>query len=83
MLVTITSCLTIINPYISGIIVGDVIMGNHKELLLKLVLQFSITTLVRSILRYIYLYMFETVSQKMLYNMRDYIYRRFLKEDFM
>ncbi|WP_330587704.1 ABC transporter ATP-binding protein [Anaerocolumna sedimenticola] len=41
-----------------------------------------VTTLVRSIIRYTYLYMFETTSQKMLYTMRDYVYRRFLEEDF-
>ncbi|WMJ87383.1 ABC transporter ATP-binding protein [Anaerocolumna sp. MB42-C2] len=81
-LVTIASGLTIINPYISGIIVDDVIKGGHKELLLHLVLLLIITTLVRSIIRYTYLYMFETTSQKMLYTMRDYVYRRFLEEDF-
>ncbi len=81
-LVTISSGLTIINPYISGIIVDDVIKGGHKELLLNLVLLLIVTTLVRSIIRYTYLYMFETTSQKMLYTMRDYVYRRFLEEDF-
>ncbi|MGB8453885.1 MAG: ABC transporter ATP-binding protein [Anaerocolumna sp.] len=81
-LVTVTSSLTIINPYISGIIVDDVIKGGHKELLLNLVLILIITTLVRSIIRYIYLYVFETTSQKILYTMRDYVYRRFLEEDF-
>ncbi|WFR59432.1 ABC transporter ATP-binding protein [Anaerocolumna sp. AGMB13025] len=81
-LLTFTSCLTIINPYISGIIVDDVIKGGHKELLLKLVLLLIITTLIRSVIRYIYLYMFETTSQRMLYTMRDYVYRRFLEEDF-
>ncbi len=82
LLLTISSCLTIINPYISGIIVDDVIKGGHKELLLNLVLLLIVTTLVRSILRYIYLFMFETTSQRTLYSMRDYVYRRFLEEDF-
>lgn len=82
LLLTFTSCLTIINPYISGIIVDDVIKGGHKELLLKLVLILITTTLVRSILRYLYLYIFETTSQRTLYSMRDYVYRRFLEEDF-
>lgn len=82
LLLTFTSCLTIINPYISGIIVDDVIKGGHKELLLNLVLLLIITTLVRSIIRYIYLYIFENTSQRTLYSMRDYVYRRFLEEDF-
>ena len=81
-LLTFTSSLTIINPYISGIIVDDVINGGNKELLFKLVLLLVTTTLVRSVIRYIYLYMFETTSQKLLYSMRDYVYRRFLEEDF-
>ncbi len=81
-LVTFSSALTVINPYISGIIVDDVIKGGHKELLLDLVLLLITTTLVRSVIRYIYLFIFETTSQKMLYTMRDYVYRRFLEEDF-
>jgi len=81
-LVTFASGLTIINPYISGIIVDEVIKGGHKELLLKLVFILILTTLVRSIIKYIYLYIFEVSSQKMLYTMRDFVYRRFLEEDF-
>jgi ATP-binding cassette subfamily B protein len=81
-LVTFASSLTIINPYISGIIVDDVIKGGQKELLPRLVLLLIITTVVRSMVKYIYLVIFETTSQKMLYSMRDYVYRRFLEEDF-
>ncbi len=81
-LVTFSSVLTIVNPYISGIIVDDVIKGGHKELLLNLVLLLIITTVVRSIIRYMYLFIFEKTSQRMLCTMRDYVYRRFLEEDF-
>lgn len=81
-LVTLASSLTIINPYISGIIVDDVIRGGQHHLLLRLVIILILTTLTRSIIKYIYLYIFETSSQKMLYSMRDYVYRRFLEEDF-
>lgn len=81
-LVTIASSLTIINPYISGIIVDDVIKGGNTSLLPKLVIILILTTLTRSIIKYIYLTIFESSSQKMLYSMRDYVYRRFLEEDF-
>lgn len=81
-LVTIASSLTIINPYISGIIVDDVIKDGQHHLLVRLVVILILTTLTRSIIKYIYLYVFEIVSQKMLYSMRDYVYRRFLLEDF-
>ncbi|MDF2588615.1 MAG: transporter related [Anaerocolumna sp.] len=81
-LVTFASSLTIINPYISGIIVDDVIKGGKTDILPKLIIILILTTLVRSIIKYIYLYIFEISSQRMLYTMRDYVYRRFLEEDF-
>lgn len=82
LLLTFATSLTIINPYISGIIVDDVIEGGKKGLLLKLVIILILTTVVRSVVKFIYLIIFETVSQKMLYSLRDYVYRRFLEEDF-
>lgn len=81
-LVTISSALTLVNPYISGIIVDDVIRGGKHNLLLPLVLMLVGTTLTRSIIKYSFLFIFEKSSQKMLYSMRDYVYRRFLEEDF-
>lgn len=81
-LVTITSSLTIINPYISGIIVDDIIKGGAISLLPKLVLILIATTVVRSVLKYTFLVIFEKTSQGMLYSLRDYVYRRFLEEDF-
>ena len=62
-LVTIASGLALVNPYISGIIVDDVIYGNQRELLYKLVGLLILTTIIRSIVKYIYLYIFETSSQ--------------------
>jgi ATP-binding cassette subfamily B protein len=82
LLVTVGSSLTIINPYISGIIVDDVIIGGNTGILLKLIIILILTTALRSLIKYIYLIMFETASQSMLYTMRDYVYRRFLEEDF-
>lgn len=81
-LVTITCGLTIINPYISGILVDDVVKGGQITLLPKLVIVLILTTVTRSILKYWFLTIFEGTSQKMLFNMRDYVYRRFLEEDF-
>jgi ATP-binding cassette subfamily B protein len=82
LLVTIGSSLTIINPYVSGIIVDDVIIGGNTGILFKLIVILIFTTALRSLIKYIYLIMFETTSQSMLYTMRDYVYRRFLEEDF-
>lgn len=81
-LVTIVSLLAIVNPYVSGIIVDEVIEKGRYDLLKKLILIIIGTTLLRSILKYTYLYTFEISSQRMLYSMRDYVYRRLLEQDF-
>ncbi|BCN30181.1 ABC transporter ATP-binding protein [Anaeromicropila herbilytica] len=81
-LVTCTSALAIVNPYISGIIVDDVIKKGNRNLLGELIILLISTTVIRSVLRYIYLYIFETSSQGMLYTMRDHVYRRLLHQDF-
>ncbi len=80
--VTVSALLTIVGPKISKIIVDDVIRGGQYELLWKLLLILAATTLVRAVSRYIYLYLFEDSSQKMLYTLRDYVYRKILAEDF-
>ena len=81
-LVTISSALAVVNPYISGVIVDDVIKGGHRELLGKLILALILTTVFRSIVKYTFLIMFEKTSQNILYNMRDCVYRRLLEQDF-
>lgn len=81
-LVTIATVMYIVNPYISGMIVDRVIEGKEYHLLTKLVLILILTTVVRSAIKYCYLYLFETSSQGMLYTMRDYVYRRLLQQDF-
>lgn len=81
-LVTIVSGLATVNPYVSGLIVDNVIKGGERKLLPLLVAIVCGTTLLRSVLKYIYLYLFETSSQRMLYSMRDCVYRRLLEQDF-
>lgn len=81
-LVTITSLIAVVNPYISGIVVDDVIKGgNHKILPLMVGVMIS-ATIVRAVVKYWFLIIFEQSSQDMLYSMRDYVYRRFLEQDF-
>jgi ATP-binding cassette subfamily B protein len=81
-LVTCASALTIVNPYISGIIVDDVITGGYRELLGKLIFLLIFTTLLRSVIRYIFLLMFETASQDMLFQLREHVYKKLLEQDF-
>lgn len=81
-LTTFISVLAIVNPYVSGIIVDDVIQGGQYDLLWKLVLILLLVTLVRGALRFFYQVIFEVCSQGVLYDMRDVVYRRLLTEDF-
>lgn len=81
-LTTFISVLAIVNPYVSGMIVDDVIQGGQYELLWKLVLILLFVTLVRGALRFFYQVIFEVCSQGVLYDMRDVVYRRLLTEDF-
>ncbi len=79
---TVIAALSIVNPYISGIIVDDVIQDGNYGLLPRLILCLLAVTLLTSILRFLYQVVFETASQGMLYDMRSKVYRKLLEEDF-
>ena len=81
-LTTFISVLAIVNPYVSGMIVDDVIQGGQYDLLWKLILILLLVTLIRGALRFFYQVIFEVCSQGVLYDMRDVVYRRLLTEDF-
>lgn len=76
------AALTIVSPYISGVIVDDVIGNGITELLPIMIACLLSLTLVKGILRYSSQMMFEICSQGVLYNMRDTVYRKLLQEDF-
>lgn len=82
LLTTIVSILALVTPYISGQIV-DIVIGGQKYNLLGIMIFILIaSTLSRGLFRAKFLMIFETTSQNVIYDMRDYVYRRFLKEDF-
>ena len=81
-LMTVIVACAIVNPYISGMIVDDVIQEGAYDLLPKLIGIMLAVTAVRAILRYATQMMFETCSQGVLYRMRDAVYRKLLQEDF-
>ena len=81
-LVFITSLLVLINPQISGMIVDEVIEGQHYENLGILLLILIGVTLVRSLLRFTFIMCFESSSQGLVYDMREEAYRKLMKEDF-
>ncbi len=82
LLTTIIAGLSIVNPYISGIIVDEVIQAGNYDLLPKLLFCLITVSLVTGILRFTYQIVFETTSQGVLYNMRSKVYRKLLEEDF-
>ena len=79
---TAIAALSIVNPYISGVIVDEVIQAGNYDLLPVLIAGLLGVTLVTGILRFLYQVVFETASQGVLYNMRDKVYRKLLNEDF-
>ena len=81
-LVFITALFVLINPQISGMIVDEVIEGQHYEKLGILLLIMIGVTLVRSLLRFTFLMCFESSSQGLVYDMREEAYRKLMKEDF-
>lgn len=81
-LMTIIVACAIVNPYISGMIVDDVIQGGAYELLPRLIAIMLGVTALRALLRYGTQMLFETCSQGVLYRMRDAVYRKLLQEDF-
>jgi ATP-binding cassette subfamily B protein len=82
LLVTITCAIAIVNPQISGIVVDNIITGGKYDLLPTMMIILIATTILRAVIKYWFLVIFETSSQGMLYNLRDYVYRRLLAQDF-
>ena len=81
-LTTFIAALSIVNPYISGSIVDEVVQKENYALLPKLLAFLLLATLLTGILRFTYQVVFETASQGMLYDMRGRVYRKLLEEDF-
>ena len=81
-LTTVIAALSIVNPYLSGIIVDDVVQAGNYSLLPKLIACLLGVTVFTGVLRFLYQLVFETVSQGLLYDMRGRVYRKFLDEDF-
>ena len=72
----------ILTPYLSGLIVDEVIVGGKVDWLIPLLLVMISGTLFRTILRYVYRYQFELISQDVLFQIRDNLYQKFQELDF-
>lgn len=82
LLTTAVSVLSVVNPYISGQIVDQVISGEKYDRLMPFIGCLIGITIVMGVLRFLFQVAFETASQGVLYDMRDKVYRKLLEEDF-
>lgn len=82
LMTTVIALLSIVNPYISGQIVDQVIQKAEYDMLMPLVGCLLGVTVVIGVLRFFYQVVFETASQGLLFDMRDKVYRKLLEEDF-
>lgn len=76
------SGLSMLTPYFSGRIVDEVIYGRNEEVLWTLLALMVGVTFCKSLIRYVYQLMFESLSQKIIFEIRDQLYERINQLDF-
>lgn len=82
LLVTIVAIAALSGPYVSKLIVDDVINGGQAGILGRLVAILIALVIVKGVCRFFSQVLFETSSQNVLFSMRDTVYRKLLQEDF-
>lgn len=81
-MVLINSALILVNPYLTGILVDQVINERKGELLIPILLVMIGVTLVRTMVRYSYQMLFEQTGQDTLYDLRQSMYKKLQELDF-
>lgn len=81
-LVTILVAAALASPYISKLIVDEVIQAGNQGLLGQMIILLIVCCVVKGLCRFFSQVLFETSSQGVLYTMRDQVYRKLLQEDF-
>lgn len=81
-LVTVLAVASLVAPYISGMIVDDVVTEGNTRMLSVLIITLLGTIVVKGVCRIFSQVLFELSSQGVLYAMRDKVYRKLLQEDF-
>lgn len=80
--VLVASALCMVPPYVSGIIIDKVIKQSQYDLLLKLCMLMLGATVIKSIIRFSYQIMFETISQGAYMKIRESMYQKLQNMDF-
>ena len=74
--------LMLINPFIAGRIVADVIQDGYHELLPRYLIIMVSITFCRSVMRYFFLLLFESTSQQILFELRRDVYNKLHIQNF-
>ena len=77
----ICSLMSMINPYLSGVIVDDVIMKNKSGILIYILGIMIFITGIISVIRYTYQMVFEHVSQNVIFEIRQQMYEKLQELD--
>ncbi|MGM0138504.1 ATP-binding cassette, subfamily B, bacterial [Enterococcus sp. DIV0755b] len=80
--ILLNASLIVVNPYVGGLIVDDVINQGKKAWLLPLIALMIGTTVLRTIVRYLYQILCEKMSQNAIYQLREDMYSKLQTLDF-
>lgn len=80
-IVILYSGFAMVNPYLSGKIVDDVIIGGKTNLLIPILVVFILSTIIKSAIKYLYQMTFEHVSQDVIFTIRQQMYSKLQELD--
>lgn len=79
--VLLSSLMAMVNPYLSGKLVDEVIIKNNGNILIPILGSMVIITVVKAIIRYTYQITFEVVSQNVIFELRQNMYNKLQELD--
>lgn len=79
--VLLSSSIAMINPYLSGKLVDEVIMKNNGNMLIPILGMMIGATIIKALIRYIYQMTFERVSQNVIFELRQKMYDKLQELD--
>ena len=75
------SLISMINPYLSGVLVDEVIMKSKSGMLIYILGIMIFITVIKAIIRYTYQMVFEHVSQNIIFEIRQQMYEKLQELD--
>lgn len=82
LLVLLVAGLNMLNPYFSGRVIDDVLYGGNMELLWTLLGFMIAVTVAKTFIRYSFQLLFERISQRVIFTIREQLYARLNELDF-